>query len=135
MAFTPYSAKNAKVRINGTVLTSKKWTVEADGGDNDTSNFEGAGFTDTIGGLKGAVVTIEFDHDSSANMYAAPLSCTPGTTISSNLLYLNDTTSPFWSFPSALVLPGTMSADVSKNMAGTLKFKNKGTFSYPSGTF
>lgn len=136
MAFTPYSAKNAKVRFNGSTLYAKKWSVEMDGGNIDISNFEGAGYSDCIAGLADCTVTVDFDHDSTADMFNAPLYLSPGTVGTAARLYLSDTTSPYWSFPSFLVLPLTMGADSPKAaVTGSLKFKNKGTFSPPSGAF
>ncbi len=138
MAFTPFSAKNAKVRVNSTVVTSKKWTVEIDGGDNDITNFEGGGFSDTIGGILSATITVSFDYDSSLNMFASGgLNLVPGQKGTNLILYLNDTTNATacWTFPSFLVCPHTTDADVKANMAGTYKFKNKGSFTAPTGTF
>ena len=50
-AGTPLSAKNCKVRINNTVLYNSKWTATPESAMLDTSNMEGAGFEDQIGGL------------------------------------------------------------------------------------
>ena len=47
LTFTPRSAKNAKVRIAGNVLTAKEWNVEFQAGPKDVSNFEGGGYSNT----------------------------------------------------------------------------------------
>ncbi len=115
-----------------------KWNVEVDGGDNDTTNFEGGGYSDTIGGVKSIVVTITFDYDSSADMFnGAGLGLLPGNTGTNLILYLNGTAKvqACWTLPSFLVCPLTNDADVKANMAGTLKIKNKGSFTAPANTF
>ena len=132
---TPFSAKNAKVRYSATTaITMKEWSVEHDVGEIDTSNFEGAGYTDRIAGLKDVTITLTMDYDSGAN----PLDITgfyPGSNVTNLRLYLNDTTSPYWSFPSAICLKVSEPAKVKEGMPITFTLKNKGTFSLPTGNF
>lgn len=133
---TFFSAKNAKVRIGAIVLTAKKWDVKMSVGDIDVTNFEGAGYSDVIAGIKSAQVTIEVDIDGALNPFdtAPSPAMTPGTTLSTVKLYLNDTTAGFWSFPSCLVMDCSNPMDVKAGATCTFTLKNKGTFSAPTGT-
>ena len=137
MAFTPFSAKNAQVRFNGNIFTAKKWSVEVDGGYIETTYFEGGGYSDRIAAIKSIVATITFDYDSSANMFAGSLNLFPGTVGTNAILYLNGTANvnACWTLPSFLVCPVTNDAGVKDNFAGTIKIKNKGSFTGPTGAF
>jgi len=133
MAFTPFSAKNAKVRLNGNTFTAKSWTVEATADEIDVSNFEGNGFSDAIGGLKNATITVEYDFDGQSNPFDAPITLAPGQTGTNVRLYLNGTTGPYWSFPSVLVTATPNSANVKEALKGTIRMRNKGTYTAPTG--
>lgn len=128
MAFI--SAKNAKVRINSATHKAKEWRAKYSlQEENDTSNFEGAGFTDREAGLRDCEITVIADYDYGT----APMSVIyNGATLTNVILYLNDTTGASVTLPSALVTEVEVVAQV-KNMV-TIQFtaKNKGTFSVPT---
>lgn len=134
---TPFSAKNANVRYNtNTVIVAREWNVDMDADEIDTTNFEGGGFTDRITGNKDCTFTITAHFDSSTN----PLDVVgfqPGDNITNVRLYLNSTTSPYWSFPSAKCLKVSlpMKAKDTEGAILTWTFKNKGTFTAPTGNF
>lgn len=138
MAFTPFSAKNAKVRIGAgaATVTAKAWNVEPDADELDVSNFEGAGYSDVIAGLINARITIELDLDgqAGANIWDTPPTLRPGTTLSTVRLYVNDTTGPSWLFSSALVLASPNNMNVKEAAKATIRLRAKGSFSYPTGT-
>lgn len=133
-AGTPYSAKNAKARVNGNVLFNVNWTVTPESDLLDTSNKEGGGKKDYIAGLSGVKVHVEGWFDVGANMYDSPLSIFDGAELNNVFLYLGaDTSGPGWFFPKIIVGPAPMMADVHDLIKYTFDANGKGTWSYPSG--
>jgi hypothetical protein len=130
-AGTPLSAKNCKVRINSTVLYNSKWTATPETAMLDTSNMEGMGFEDEIGGLRKLDVHVEGWWDAGANPYDTPLNLQDGQVVNF-VLYTNDIGSPSWS-GSALVKGMPMTADVKDLIKYTLDMKAKGQFFTPAG--
>jgi hypothetical protein len=131
-AGTPLSAKNCKVRINNSVLFNSKWTATPETAMLDTSNMEGAGFEDQIGGLRKLDVHIEGWWDAGANPYDSPLNLVDGEVVSFQL-FTNDIGSPCWQ-GNALVKGMPMTADVKDLVKYTVDMKAKGVFSTPSGS-
>lgn len=127
---TPLSAKNAVVRVNGAVVACKEWNVEPKDDGNDTTNFEGAGFGDSIGSIIDCDITLTFDYDSAAPQYETPPALMAGQTISNLLLYTNGVGSKKWTFPSARVKSSPMNAAVRDNLKGTCALVAKGSFSF-----
>lgn len=135
MAFTPYSAKNAKIRVGAVVLTAKKWTVTPATDALETTNFEGTGFYECVGGITKATVTIELDDDGQANLWdAASNTLRPGGRAATVKLYQNDTTGPFWSFPTLFIEQTPQNADVKQQMQNTIQGVGSGSFLYPTGS-
>jgi len=140
MAFTPFSAKNARVRIGGAVFTAKAWVVTPKTDKIDTTNAEGNGFGDAIGGIIEAEISIDdSDWDGQANPYDNPPNLQP-TQVVALRLYLNATAAapavngPFWNFAQALVLEVPTSARVREAVKlPSIKLYGKGQFTYPTG--
>jgi hypothetical protein len=130
-AGTPLSAKNCKVRINNSVLYNSKWTATPETAMLDTSNMEGAGFEDEIGGLRKLDVRVEGWWDAGANPYDSPLNLQDGQVVTF-VLYTNDIGSPCWT-GTALVKGMPMTADVKDLIKYTLDMKAKGQFYTPTG--
>jgi hypothetical protein len=97
----------------------------------DTSNMEGAGFEDQIGGLRKLDVHIEGWWDAGANPYDSPLNLQDGQVVSF-VLFTNDIGSPNWS-GTALVKGMPMTADVKDLIKYTVDMKAKGSFNAPTG--
>src|SRR5579872_5174816 len=121
MAGVPLSAKNAVVRINGSVLFNSKWTATPESAMLDTSNMEGGGFEDQIPGLRKLDIHIEGWWDSSANIYDTPLNLTDGQVVSF-ALFTSGIGSPNWS-GTGLVKGAPMTADVKDLVKYTLDLK------------
>jgi predicted secreted protein len=130
MAGVPLSAKNCKVRINNAVLFNSKWTATPETALLDTSNMEGGGFEDQIGGLRKLQIEIEGWWDSAANMFDAPLSLQDGQNVTF-ICYTNDIGSPNWS-GTAIVARAPMTADVHDLVKYALSLKAKGSFNLPT---
>lgn len=135
---TTFSAKNAVIRVGPVgpyqIMTAKKWVVTPKTDKNDSTNFEGGGFTENGSpGPYSADFTIEFDENAQLNYYDSTL-WSPGLHSTSLRLYLNGTSGPSWYFPSYLIEQGPQTADVRQNMAGTITGCNHGPFYYPTGT-
>lgn len=133
-AGTPLSAKNCKARFNNQILFCQKWTVKPKSTPLDVSNFEGGGFEDVIGGLRGLEVDFEGWWDGGANMFDAPLDVQDGVTLVNIKLYTNDTGSPYWNIPIALVTSVEQPADVHDRIMYRFSMKCKGGFVYPQGS-
>jgi hypothetical protein len=132
MAFTPVSAKNAKVRIGATVYTARRWNVNPTAEELDITNFEGAGFADRISGIVDAEITVDADWDSAASNFANPPNIVTGQTLLNVKLFLNDTTGAFWNFPSVLVTTTPVTAEVRGKVEVSFTAKSKGIFTYPA---
>lgn len=128
---TFYSCKNAVVRGNGNVWIANQWTVEESADEIDTSNFEAGGYSDAINGLLTARITIEFPFDGGNNPFDAGFM---GLGLGTNLsLYLNGTAGPRFLFPTVLIHASTTPSDVKSNGKGTVRMRNKGSYSRPTG--
>jgi hypothetical protein len=132
-AGTPLSAKNCKVRINGAVLFNSKWTATPETAMLDTSNMEGGGFEDQIGGLRKLEIHIEGWWDAGANPYDAPLNLQDGQVVENVTLFTNDLGSPAWFCEFAQVKGMPMTADVKDLIKYTVDMKAKGEFLSPTG--
>lgn len=134
-AFTPRSAKNAKVRINAMVFVAKKWTVTPKVDKIDTTNFESGGYAASTPGITSCEFTIEADYDAANNPYDLPMNVQPAESASDNLilLYLNDTSGPYWQISLANFWEAPMSADVKGALGISLKGEGSGVYLYPSG--
>jgi hypothetical protein len=130
-AGTPLSAQACKVRINGSVLFNSKWTATPETAMLDTSNMEGGGFEDQIGGLRKLEVHVEGWWDAGANPYDSPLNLKDGQVVSF-ILYTADIGSPAWS-GTGLVKGMPMTADVKDLIKYTVDLKAKGAFNTPTG--
>jgi hypothetical protein len=138
----PLSAQACKVRIgpylkppsigNPTVvLYNSKWTATPETALLDTSNMEGMGFEDQVGGLRKLDVHIEGWWDAGANPYDTPLNLFDGSYVSF-ALYTNDIGSPAW-IGQGIVKGVPMTADVKDLIKYTLDLKAKGVFAIPTG--
>ena len=151
MAFTPLSAKNAKVFIGNIALVAKKWSVNPIVDELDTTNFEGGGYGDRIGGITDAEYTVELDFNSDlnaittqyTNSFKNPPNIVANATLTDVRLYLGNTgnvvgPSPTtlgtwcWHFPSSLVLSVPTMAEVRGLVTLTFTAKSKGIYNYPN---
>lgn len=139
---TFFSAKNGKVRVGAgaLTLTVKSWTVTPQVDEIDTTNAEGSGNYECIGGIRKATVTIEFDTDAAQNHFdlattASNTGFRPGTIVASLKLYWQNTAGPFWDFPTALVTTTPNMSNVKESNKNTVTLVGTGTFTYPTGTF
>lgn len=133
MAFTPRSAKNAKVRIGAATFTAKVWNVVNKSDKLDTTNFESGGYETSTFGIESAEVSIEADWDGAANPFDSPPALTPGASVSTVKLYLNDTTGPYWSFPTLNLFEANCTANVRETLKISIKGSGHGTFVRPTG--
>lgn len=133
MAFTPFAAKNAKIRIGAaTVLTAKLWTVEVSADDLETTNFEGGGLHENIAGIRKLTFSIELDDDGAQNTF--DLTVTAGTVMASTIkLYLNGVGGPFWLVSYPFIKSVGHRADVKSTMGLTIQGNGTGSFTYPIG--
>jgi hypothetical protein len=135
-AFTPRSAKNAQVRINGMTFTAKKWTVTPKVDKIDTTNFESGGYAVSTPGITSIEFTIEADYDAANNPYDLPTNVQPAESANDNTvkLFLNTVSGPYWLISSANFWEAPMTADVKGALGISLKGEGSGAYIYPTGT-
>ena len=128
-----YSARNASVRFNTTVVTAKRWTVTPRADAHDSTNFEGGGFQEETTGIRGVDVSIELDDNGALNYFTdSNVALSAGAITLTVKLYLNTTSGPFWSFPLLWIESVAMNADIRQAMAITITGKSHGPFAYPT---
>lgn len=130
------SAKNAQIRYDpsstNTAVTAKSWTVTPEQDEIDTSNTEGGGFYEYVGGLQKLGFNVEFDYDSAALLFAR---ITVGLNTNGVRFYLNGTGgSAYWVLPQFYTKTIPMVANVKETIKGTWTGDANGTFTIPSGT-
>jgi hypothetical protein len=159
---TPISAKFAKVRINwlyaagkqpgaadplnktapqsaGVTLVRSNWRVTPRNPLEDTSNFEGLGFTDQIAVLTGADITVGGWFDAGQNEYDSPPNLIAGRTYSVGVdggglaLFLKDLDGPYFFFPAWIISEPPVTSDVHGIVLFEFAAKSKSIFYYPSG--
>lgn len=130
-AFAPYSARNAKIRVNGVTVNAKRWTATPSADLYSTQYSEGAGFETGIFTRKWLDVEIECDDDGAANLYDAGL--VPGATVTNVRLYLNDVAGPYFAIPSMQITSAPMMADAKTTMGVKFTGKAAGSFTLPTG--
>ena len=134
MPFTPRSAKNAKVRMNGSTLYHAGWNVSVEGDVIDTSHSEAAGARSQIIGFTGLSGNVKGLLDASANIHDSGLNVVVGAVITNLYLYMNGTTSPSWAMTSATITKVNEVAEMHDGLKYDFDFMSQEGFSYPSGT-
>ena len=129
-----FSAKQARVQINGTNVLANKWSCKIKVDELDITNFETSGYADYIGGVIEAEVDCDIQWNSSAHPTSNPPNLVAGATITNLKLYLDlaNLHGAFFLFPSFLILDCSAEAEARGILRFTFRGKNKGTFSYPS---
>jgi hypothetical protein len=133
VAFTPRSAKNAKIRLSNVVHYAYEWSVTPKADEIDATNFEGSGFYEWIPGIVSATYNAKALYDCQGSPYDSPSSLTAGATLTTTKLYINDTTGAFWLFPTSRVLDAPTMANVKEGVKFDFNAKGSGTFTYPTG--
>lgn len=134
MAFAPLSAKNAKVRVAGSILYAASWDVEPESTLIPSTTFEDDGYEVDIFGLSKCMVRIEGLWNAAANIHDAPLALRDGVVLLDVRLYVNDTDGPYWALPFVNVQGVPVSARVEGGVQYRFAGKAKGLFAYPEGT-
>lgn len=138
MPVAGFSAKNARVQVNGTNLSAIKWMVTAKTDELDISNFETTTpdniFADYTFGLQEAEVQVEAIWDANADPHANPPNIIAGGTITNLKLFLDKVNfaSRCWTFPSFQIFTVTVDAEVRGIVKYTFTGKNKGAYTYPA---
>ena len=123
---------------NGTTTTTLNvtgWSVSPSAMEHRTDNTGGSGFSDRISSIIDCKFTVEANYDSVANVFVGPPVITAGATLTDVKLYMQGTNSGYFYFPSAKVLEVPLASKVDDLTKYTINGANKGTFSYPTGTF
>lgn len=137
MASAGFSAKNARVYINGTYLSATKWMVSTKTDELDITNFETTAadnvYADYTFGVKEAEVSVEAVWDASHNPHNSPPNIKSGSVLTNVRLYLDATNlSSYWSFPSFQVFTVSTDAEIRGIVKYTFSGKNKGVFTEPT---
>lgn len=131
-----FAGNLAHVGVNGTVYQGNKgWNIDNDGEEKRTDSTAGNGYSDREVTMRDLKATIDGDWDASQNLLDDPPKFVVGQILTNVKLFLNGSTSPFWSLPSAIVLKVGNNAQVGDIVKYTINIANKGAFSPPTGTF
>jgi hypothetical protein len=133
MAF--FSAKNARVQINGANLFAMRWTITVKTDDLDVTNFETGGFGTYFGGIIDADITCDAVWDSVQDPFNNPPAIQPavilgngqvgaGATVKFFLDFVN--LGVFWSFAGILITSVTQDTDVRGFIKYSFSAKNAG---------
>jgi hypothetical protein len=128
---TPLSAKNALVRFGAYVLAARKWNVSPKVDALDATNFESGGFADFIAGVIECEFTVDAQWDSGSDPFGNPPNINVGVIGANVKLYTAGLASPYWNFPSVLVVSTPFTADVRGTLDVTFTCKAQGTFNSP----
>jgi hypothetical protein len=132
VAYQPFWAKNAKVRINGATFAARTWAVNTTVEVLDGMSMEDAGFEHPVAGVLSLEATITSFTDNASNPYASPPNLNAGATLTNVRLYQNDTTSGYWDIPTAIVTASSQTADVRQLMSGSVTIRGVGTWTPPA---
>jgi hypothetical protein len=130
-----YTGKLGKVTVNATDINVQGWSVDPTVDEHDVTSTRTGGYGGVIAGIKRLKFTVTLNWDAAANPLDNPPNLGAGSVVSTIKLYLNDTTSPFWSIPSAVVTGTPMEVKVNDDVKITINCTADGTFSKPTGNF
>lgn len=141
-----FSARNARISLEGVNLLGLKWTVNAKVDEVDVSSFESYGYADYIGGLWEADISFDAIHNGGVtaltNLYPGRITVSPsyfyldaGTSLQ---VYNNAVTIASaangrrFIFASLLISSVSVDAEVRSFVRLSVTAKAKGPFTYPS---
>ena len=137
MAFA--SGRLGKVRVGATVVAVTKWSVDYVVNDKlEVTNTEGNGFGEYLGtnsaGASSGVRDLNFNLTLNYDIGTNPVALlTPGKTVAATVtLYLNDTTGPSWSIPTAIIQSNGNAIEVRGLVTLDVKGYSTGTFTAPT---
>jgi hypothetical protein len=130
-----FVGKDGKATVNGTDINVEGWSVSTAADRVDVTSTRTAGYRGIITGIKGLTFSLTLKWDAAANPLDNPPSLVPGTTLSTVRLYLNGTSSPYWSITSAKVLSVTNGSTVADATGLTVECEADGSFTAPTGNF
>jgi hypothetical protein len=130
-----FTGKLGKVTVNATDINVEGWSVEPTVDEHDVTSTRTSGYGAVIPGIKRLKFTLNLKWDAAANPLDNPPNLRAGGTITTVKLYLNDTTSPFWSIPTAIVTGTPMEVKVADDVKITINCTADGTFTAPTGNF
>lgn len=120
---------------NTHTLNITGWSVDPTALEHRTDNTGGSGYSDRVTSILDCKFTINANIDAGDNLFDSPPAIIAGATLSTVKLYYQGTNSGYFSFPSAKVLGVPVESKVDDLTKWTINCANKGTFSYPTGTF
>lgn len=132
-AGTPYSSKNAKIRINNGTHYAMAWEASPETNPDDTTDFEAGGYATQVMCIHKCAFTMEGWFDGGANPFDFSYPLKAGQRLIGVLLYAYNTGGPYWSFPYADVLNVRFNARVDQKLNLTVSCTNWGAFAYPTG--
>lgn len=130
----PVSGKKGKITLNGTTVKLKKWSVNPQSQDHDSTNFESEGFGEGLGGIREADVNFEGDWDSAQNPHDDPPNIMDGEVITDVRLYIDRDNSLFFDFDEIRIISVPVNQEVRGVCQISVSAKTNGEFSYPTGS-
>lgn len=134
-----FSAKNARVQINGTNFTANKWMVNIKTDELDITNFETTAanniYADYTSGVMEAEVSVELIYDVLVDPFSGAPSITPGTILTNLILFMDRINfagvNGRFLFPSFQVFNCSVDAETRGIVKYSFVGKNKGIFKVP----
>jgi len=130
----PIAGFNAKVRINGQIFDCQEFSIDDEVTEGDVTTFEGEGFSDAIGCIEKATVTLkQASYDTENNPYGTPQVLIPRTEVVLEIYPQGLAASP-WQFPSFLILKLSHNGNANQLQPVDLSGRTRGRFFRPDET-
>ena len=130
---TFHSGKDGKTTVNGNEVPITDWSVDPMATLVDFKNSKTGLFPKREATFRDATVSLGIDFDFDANPFAAPISITPGTTLTNTKLYLNGLAGLFHNFASLVVEGTPQQLSVEGKIITRVNCRVDGTFSLAGG--
>lgn len=130
-----FTGKNGKAVVNGVDMNVIKWDVNPEAQRVEVTGTRHAGHTGVIAGNRGSTFTMTMKFDAAANPLDNPPNCKAGQRITNVRLYLDGTSSPYWSYPFAVVFKTPMSSAPNEATEISVECEADGAFYEPTGNF
>lgn len=118
--------------VTGTRLVDNKWSVDENGDDLDTVNFESSGVEEGIQGIQGCEISFGGDWNAHQNPFTDPPGLYPRDNLSQTYLYNNVTDASFWRFPYMRVRSARNSTEVRGKVSFESGGKSQGAYTRPA---
>ena len=130
---TPLAGYDTVGLVNGTEIAITDWEVRPEVDDLDgTSTLDGGYYVPYPGRMKGEI-HLKGWYDGAANPYAAPFNLIPGNIVADVQIFLDETETSGWDFPTAMVKSAPSRGNIKEKVMFECVLIGSGQFNYPLG--